>query len=658
MRLKKISCIVFLFVLALFPVAVFSQSGDATQVNLTVTCPNVDCTDEEPPSVTITGCTNENAKNYNPLATVDNGSCRYDIPNVDGLTATYNTATNRVNLSWNNPSASFVSGVRVVKSESTITSEDSGEILYEGNRQSVFDNAVEKGRRYYYGVFVKSTWGEYSSGAIVSVTIPRDEDPLPTDTPPGGGPGGGGDPGGGIFDGLPVIQEGELPQIFAKIPYSDFIISQPGELQKRFIQDGTIRVKGKKNITISIAYDKLPEVLKTIGITIYDPANKNRSFSFILKLNAAGTAYEATISPLPLNGIYPVSIYIIDYQDRTVKKINGSMLVAGTAFISSEAINAVVEKVVAPAAVTSGVAVGLLDLLLSSTHIASLSDLYLLLVRMFGAILGFLGFKKKRVPWGTVYDSVTKRPIDPAYVTVLSGEKETASAITDIDGRFGFFLAPGEYKLSAGKTHYKFPSVSLAGQASDELYGDLYFGDSFIAEAGNVVSKNIPLDPVGFDWNEFVKGKSDFFKVHSARELTRAKIVKTVYGVGFAVTVGFMLFAPSVLNLLILFTYIAIHLFERLWKSGHRVVSLVDGDTGLPMSFAIIRAFLSDLNTEVKHVVADELGRFYILLRPGSYYFTVEEKLPDGSYQKIYQSEPMNLDKGVLKENLTVKRAV
>ena len=72
------------------------------------------------------------------------------------------------------------------------------------------------------------------------------------------------------------------------------------------------------------------------------------------------------------------------------------------------------------------------------------------------------------------------------------------------------------------------------------------------------------------------------------------------------------------------------------------------------LSFAIIRIFLADLNQEVKHVVTDALGRFYLLVRPGKYYYTVEEKLPNGSYQKIYQSTPLELKKGVLPGDLTI----
>jgi hypothetical protein len=81
--------------------------------------------------------------------------------------------------------------------------------------------------------------------------------------------------------------------------------------------------------------------------------------------------------------------------------------------------------------------------------------------RVFGLIAEGLGLRKKRRPWGTVYDSVTKRPLDPAYVTLIDTEtgKSVASAITDLDGRYGFLVAPGKYRITTQKTNYEFPSV-------------------------------------------------------------------------------------------------------------------------------------------------------------------------------------------------------
>ena len=75
---------------------------------------------------------------------------------------------------------------------------------------------------------------------------------------------------------------------------------------------------------------------------------------------------------------------------------------------------------------------------------------------------------------------------------------------------------------------------------------------------------------------------------------------------------------------------------------------------GEPLSFAIIRLFLPGIDQAIKTVTTDVLGRLYVLVRPGTYYLTVEEKIADGTYQKVKQTEPMLLSKGVLDQDVLV----
>ncbi len=96
--------------------------------------------------------------------------------------------------------------------------------------------------------------------------------------------------------------------------------------------------------------------------------------------------------------------------------------------------------------------------------------------------------------WGTVYDSVTKRPLDPAYVTLIDKAtgKEMSSAITDLDGRYGFLTLPGIYTIVAKKTNYNFPSVKMSGKVFDEVYNDLYFGaDITVSMEGEVIAAGV-----------------------------------------------------------------------------------------------------------------------------------------------------------------------
>jgi len=76
-------------------------------------------------------------------------------------------------------------------------------------------------------------------------------------------------------------------------------------------------------LTASIAYEKVPEVLKTIMATL---SSGEKVFSFLLRINKEKTRYEAIIaSPDP--GVYPLTLNILDYKNQALKKITGQLII-------------------------------------------------------------------------------------------------------------------------------------------------------------------------------------------------------------------------------------------------------------------------------------------------------------------------------------------
>jgi hypothetical protein len=63
---------------------------------------------------------------------------------------------------------------------------------------------------------------------------------------------------------------------------------------------------------------------------------------------------------------------------------------------------------------------------------------------------------------------------------------------------------------------------------------------------------------------------------------------------------------------------------------------------------------MTDVDQLVRTIVSDEHGHFYILVRPGTYYLTVEAKKNDGSYCQAYRSEPQILANGVITKDLKI----
>lgn len=312
---------------------------------------------------------------------------------------------------------------------------------------------------------------------------------------------------------------------------------------------------------------------------------------------------------------------------------------------------AVSETISAPVAVSLAGASGLVGF---AGNAGSLWEIYLLSIRQFGLILEFFHIRKKQKPWGTVYDSITKRPIDPAYVRVLQGNKEIATTITDIDGRFSFILPPGSYRLIASKTHYSFPSKKLEGKHSDEIYGNLYFGEDLQINSEELVQVSIPIDPIGFDWNEFVKNKEHYFRTHYRLAIFRSYLSWFMYVIGFIASISYVLVKFNWLNAAILALYLAMLSFKIFGRLKKQKPLQVTNQSGQALSFAIIRVFMSGVNQLVKTVVADDVGRFFILVRPGEYYLTVDIKNEDGTYTSVFRSANLNLPDGILKSDIKV----
>jgi hypothetical protein len=277
------------------------------------------------------------------------------------------------------------------------------------------------------------------------------------------------------------------------------------------------------------------------------------------------------------------------------------------------------------------------------------------ILRISNILLSFLGIRRRYNPWGVVFDSATKQPLDPAYVSLLDATgKEVASSITDLDGRFGFPVSPGMYTITVGKTHYKFPSLKLAGRTNDELYPNLYFGEPIsVTEEGQVITKNIPMDAEGIDWNEQAKKEmkvANFFKKH---DVLLIRIINALYVVGFVTALLAFFSVQSVFNSIVVGLYI-IMLFLYIVGLHPKPHGILTDSAGYPLSFAIMRIFNARLQKEVAHKVSDADGKYYCLVQKGEYYVTLERKNPDGTYTHVFTSQPFKATKGVINQNFKV----
>ena len=287
-----------------------------------------------------------------------------------------------------------------------------------------------------------------------------------------------------------------------------------------------------------------------------------------------------------------------------------------------------------------------------------IQNLWWSLLRLVTLLLSAIGLRRNVRPWGIVYDSVTKQPIDPAYVALIDAQgKEVASAITDLDGRYGFLVKPGTYWLIAKKTHYIFPSVRLRGREPDELYDNLYFGESIdITEEHQVITKNIPLDPIGFDWNEFKKRDMKVMRYYRRRDKFVTQLIEGLFLAGFLLTFVVFLYSPNAYNYLVLLVYVGMVLMRLLGLRRCRSGVITRADTQDPYPFAILRVYSAATHQEAGHAVTDRAGRYCKLINNGTYYLRIFEKVTEEGFRLIHTSDKFTIRRGILNKNFKVPK--
>jgi 5-hydroxyisourate hydrolase-like protein (transthyretin family) len=283
-------------------------------------------------------------------------------------------------------------------------------------------------------------------------------------------------------------------------------------------------------------------------------------------------------------------------------------------------------------------------------------EFILIPLRLWALLLTALGIRKKPVPWGTVYDAITKQPVDPVRVSLVDIEgKVVETSITDSAGRYGFAAAPGIYKVVLSKTNYLFPSHVIAQQNNmrDELYEKPYFGDYLPYDAAAPIEKNIPIDPVDFDTAAFAKKNGDLSVHYSRREAIAEQLFTTLFFTTFAVVVASLLVYPQMYNVIIFFLYIAAFVMRRQNKRAKQMGRIYDL-YGKPLAHVTMKVYSAVDNSLIKTTTTSRSGRYYLHLPQGLYYIRVERKTTDGLFVPVYSSPELMVRYGTLNKVFSI----
>jgi 5-hydroxyisourate hydrolase-like protein (transthyretin family) len=232
-------------------------------------------------------------------------------------------------------------------------------------------------------------------------------------------------------------------------------------------------------------------------------------------------------------------------------------------------------------------------------------------------LLQLMGIKKKRKPWGSVFNSQTGQPIFLAMVRIYDKEynRLLESAVTDKEGRFGFLARPGTFYIVVKKAGFVFPSqFKVSG-----FFRDIYTGGNITINSKDQsdITSNIPLDPqakVSASFNLLV----GLIKLNKFLQKIRVPLI--LVGTVFAVIM--IILAYNIVYILSLALYALLVVLESYQRRKARPFGEVSDVFGHPLETAIVRIYNKKTGRLIATDVTDDQGRYKFLVNPGIYYMT------------------------------------
>ncbi len=291
----------------------------------------------------------------------------------------------------------------------------------------------------------------------------------------------------------------------------------------------------------------------------------------------------------------------------------------------------IVGDVAVPVAVASAVG--------GTTSLATSFNLLPYLQYLFTSPILYIARRRRR-PFGRVYNGYTKVPISLATIQLLKDGKIVKTAVTDEEGRFFLRAEPGEYTLQVKKPTFTFPS-SFVTSTTDGEYLDIYRGETLrVTEENIFVAPNIPVDHI--EANAISIERKQRVK-HVFRILQRFVAVLGVLLALFGLVVNQNIASLLVFGLQFVVLVVTLILSRPKRLKGWATVT--DGATKAPIANAVVRLFEPTYNKLLETTVTDRFGRYAFVVGPNSYYLTASAPgYAEGSIRSIDRSVMKQVD--------------
>ncbi|MDO8599560.1 MAG: carboxypeptidase regulatory-like domain-containing protein [bacterium] len=319
-----------------------------------------------------------------------------------------------------------------------------------------------------------------------------------------------------------------------------------------------------------------------------------------------------------------VATSTVTVAKATAKTAERAAVVVQERVLDNPTVEAATERLVAPAvaiavvANTATAAQGFQFL----TYLQYLIGLVLQPSRLLG--------RRKRKGWGTVYASLSKRPLDLATVRLTDAAtgKVAQTAVTDHLGRYQFSVKrAGTYRIAVSRQGYTFPSAQLKGKKEDVAFADLYHGEPIaVNESGAFIASNIPLDAAA--QREAPEGgvvRRHYLKLVSSGVSASGLVLSFV---SFSISPRPYVAVMLAVNILLFFLFRRIALASKHPKSWG---SVADARARSPLHLAIVRLFDTEFNKLLETAVTDRFGRYSFLVGKNTYYVTAQKPGYEGA---------------------------
>jgi hypothetical protein len=257
--------------------------------------------------------------------------------------------------------------------------------------------------------------------------------------------------------------------------------------------------------------------------------------------------------------------------------------------------------------------------------------------------------RRKRRPWGVVYNALSKQPIDLAVVRLIHQGTSLViqSRVTDAKGRFSFLVPPGSYRIEATKAGFTFPSAYLKDDKQDGEYTDVYHGERIEVKKDAAIQVNIPLDP---EAKEEIP-KKVLYKKYARKAQSFVGVAGILASLAALVSVPTLVMAVFFVGQVVMYV-----VFRRLAipkKPTNWGVVYEDGSKRA-LGRVVVRIFSKRFNKLLETQVTDAKGAYGFYADKDVYYVTAEHP----EYEK-YQSTDLDLRKKeekVISEDISLKK--